>query len=120
MSSGALRNDQPVQVALLNRLNQRRRLEQVVAGCHKESSLGNGATPVTRTSHTLQCDGNRTRRIDLHDQVDRSNVDSKFERRSSDQHLYLAFFQFLLGRKSHFARQTAVMRSDIFFAESFA
>ena len=71
-------------------------------------------------SHALQGDGDRPRRADVADKVDRSNVDAEFERGGRDQDFYLAFFQLALGLETQLARQASVMCGDIFLAKALA
>ena len=72
---------------------------------------------MARPPHTLQSDRNRTRRTDVTHQVDRSDVNAKFERSGRHQHFYLAFFQLALGLQPQLARQTTVMRRHIFLTQ---
>ncbi len=93
-----VRNHQPVQIALADGAHQRRTLEQIIARGGKQASFRNCAAPVTGAPHALQSHRNRARRIDLHHQVHRADIDSEFERRGRHQHPHLAFFQLLLCR----------------------
>ena len=113
-------NDEAVEIAVPDRAHQRRALDQVVARGGEEASLGNRAAPVAGAADALQGDGNRARRTDLAHQIDGADVDAEFERRGRDQHFHLAVLQFLFGREAQLAREAAVMRGDIVFAEPLA
>ena len=115
-----LGNDQPIQIALPDRTNQRRALEQIVARGREEASLGNRAAPVTGATDALQRHRNRPRRTDLAHQIDRANIDAKLQRSRRHQHFDFAFFQLSLRIEAQLARQTAMMRGDIVFAQPLA
>ena len=68
----------------------------------------------------LQETGDGTSGTDLADQVDIADIDAEFERSSGDQGAQLTRFQSLLRRQTLFTRQAAMMRSNVFIAESFA
>ena len=56
----------------------------------------------------------------MHDQIHRAHVDTEFERRGRYEHPHLAFFQFLFRRQAQLARETAVVRRDVLFANALA
>src|SRR6185436_14174804 len=68
--------------------------------------------------HALNKRGDRARRGDLADQVDVADVYSELERCRGNQRLELASFQSLLRIQPLFARETAVVRGDLVFAQA--
>ena len=120
MSSGAVRNLQDVEIALLDGANRCRAFQQIVARGGKDAALGDGSAPVTGAADALQGHGNRARGIDLADQVDRSDIDAEFQRSGGDQQANLAVLQFAFGCQTNLARQAAVMRGYQFFPNAFA
>ena len=103
---------------MANRAYQSCALEQIVTGGHEKTSFWHRPTPVPRPPHALQRHRDRTTRIDLHDQIHCSHINSQFQRSRRDQHADLAFFQFLLGRKAQLARETAMVGQDEFLAKT--
>ena len=63
----------------------------------KRSSVRFRADPVAGTSDALQRGRDRARRAELHDQVDRADVDAELERRGRDDGAKLAVLQAMLG-----------------------
>ena len=70
------RNVQAIEIALPDGANRRRTFQQVVARGGKQPSLGDRSAPVTGTTYALQRDRNRARRVDLADEIDRTDVDT--------------------------------------------
>jgi hypothetical protein len=75
---------------------------------------------MARASDALQRHGDRPRRANLANQIDRADVDAELERRRRDHRLQLALLQSLLGGEPELPRQTAVMRQDGLLAKPFA
>ena len=75
---------------------------------------------MTRAPNALQCHRNCPWRIDLADQIDIADVDTKFQRRGCDQHANLAVLQFAFRGQTHLAGQATVVGSDQLFADALA
>ena len=67
-----------------------RRLDHVLAVGGKDAPLAGLAHQVAGAAHALQALGHRLGRLELHDQVDRADVDAQFQRRGADQGRQLA------------------------------
>src|SRR5262249_5965745 len=115
-----LRNREAIQLAAPHRVEQRRRLDQLVARQREQTPLREAAHRVTRAAGALQKRRDRTGRADLADQIDRTDVDPQLERGGRDQGAQLAALQTLLGGKTVRPRQTAVMGGDPVGAETIA
>src|SRR5579884_1898274 len=113
-----IRNDQPVQVALTYRTHQRCAFKQVISGRDEEASLWHCSTPMAGPADALQSNGNRSRRADLDGEVNCADVNAEFERSGRNQNFDLAVFQFSFRSQTQFARQTSVMRADVFFPKT--
>ncbi len=74
---------------------------------------------MTRAADALDRGGDRFRRIDLADQIDRADVDTEFERRGRDDRLELAAFELLLGGQTFGAREAPMMGHHRIGAELF-
>ena len=73
-----LGNRDSIEVSALDGANIGRALHQVVASGNKEAPLGNRSAPVTGASDALQSHRDRTRRVDLANQVNVADVDAQF------------------------------------------
>ena len=106
------RNLQRVQRAGADRTNQRGAFDQFVARGGEDASLRNAVRihPVAGAADALQRHGDRSRRADLADQIDRSDIDAQFERCRRDHRAQLAVLQPLLGLETQSARQASMMR----------
>ena len=84
------RDGQRVHRAAADRAHERGALEQFVARRREQTAFGLRADPVARAADALQRDRDRARRAELHDEVDRADVDAEFERRGRDDGAQLA------------------------------
>ena len=102
-----------------NRPHQRRALDQLIARRREDAPLrlGRVLDLVARSADALQRDGDRSRRADLADEIDRADVDAELERRRGDNRLQLSAFEPLFGREPQLAREAAVMGEHGVFAE---
>src|SRR5947209_11669010 len=73
-----------------------------------------------RSAHALQETCDRSRRAELANKVDVAYIDTELERCRGDKRAQFAGFQTLLGCQPLFARQAAMMRRDVFIANTFA
>ncbi len=73
---------------------------------------------VPRATHSLEERRDRTRRADLHHEVDIPDVDTELERRRGDEDLELARLEPLLGVETPSRRKAAVMARDVFRSET--
>ena len=117
MSSGAPGCVSASSAPAANRAHERRALDQLVARRDEKTALRLRADPVAGTSDALQRDGDRARRAELHDEVDRADIDAELERSRRDDRAQLAGLQALLGVEARLAREAAVMRQHEAFAE---
>jgi hypothetical protein len=117
---GLGRNFELIKLSGPHLADERSLLEQIVASGSEKSALGNGSAPVAGPANALHGHGNGACCADLADEVDVADVDTKFERGSSDEYFYLPIFQSLLGVEAEVAREAAVMRSDVLIAQALA
>ena len=112
-------HQQAIELALRDRPDQRGAFDQLVARGREDAPLrlGRVLDLVSRPADALQRDGDRSRRTDLADEIDRADVDAELERRGGDDRLELSGFQLLFGRQPQLARQAAVMREHRVFAK---
>src|SRR5262249_48765968 len=89
----SLRDDQLIEFAALDGTQRSRNLDQLIARGGEEASFRNGAAQMSGASDALQRDRDRSGRADVADQIDRAYVDTKLERRSSNQRLQFAILQ---------------------------
>ena len=65
----------------------------------------------------MECDRDRARRTELHDEVDRTDIDAEFERRGRDHGAQRAAFEAMFGIEADLTREAAVMRQNDALAE---
>ncbi len=111
---------QAVECAGAHGLYQRGCFQQVVPRCHKEAALRRCTAPVTRAANTLHRRRDGTRRVDLADQIDRADINAKFQRGGCHQQPYLACLQLALGFQAELARERAMVRRHILLADALA
>ena len=90
---GVLRDKNFVQVAAMNRANQRRAFHQFVTGRTQETSFWNRPHPVTGPADSLQAGGNRARRTHLAHEIHKADVDAQFQGRRRNDHASLSFLE---------------------------
>jgi hypothetical protein len=108
-----------IELALRNRSDQRRAFDQLIA-CGREHApfrLGRVLNLMAGASDALQRNGDRSRRADLADEIDRADVDAELERCRRHHRLELSRLELLLRGQPQLARQAAVMRKHRVFAE---
>ena len=91
--------------------------DQLVAREREEPRLGHPAPLVARPSDALQGDGEVVRRIELHHEVHRSDVDAQLQRGRRHHCLRRAALQLLLGGEADGPREAAVMGGHLIFSE---
>jgi hypothetical protein len=106
-----------VEVAAPHAAHERRALDELVAGQREHPALRRAAEVVARAADALEQRGERARRADLHDQIDRADVDAELERRRRDRALDLAVLELLLRGEPQRARHRAVVGDDVLLAE---
>ena len=109
---------QLVEVAPPHAADQRRALDQLIAGHREQPALGHGAHRVTGSTDPLQERRERARRADLHHEIDRADVDAELERRGRHRALHRARLEPLLGGEPALARHRAVVRHHLALAEA--
>ena len=92
--------DQPIELAAADAVEQGGALDQLVARQRKEVALGRAVDRMARAADPLQEAADRARRADLADEVDVADVDAELERGGGDQRLQLAVLQPLLGGRA--------------------
>ena len=104
----------------MDRSDERCAFEQIIARGRENSAFRYRSAPVTCAANSLQTHRNRTRRTNLANQIDTSDIDSKFERGCGYQRADFASFEFSFGSETQLARETAVMRGDGILSQAFA
>ena len=84
--------------------------DEVAAELRKDDPFADRADLVARAADPLQPAGDRRRRFDLHDQIDRAHVDAELQRRGGHQRLDAAGLQQVLDLAARRACQRPVMR----------
>src|SRR5688572_6501752 len=87
-----VRDHQSIELTRANRANKRGTFDEFIPRCWKKFSFRHGATPVTRTSDSLQCHCDRPATADLANQIDHSDIDAKLQRSGCDQHFEFPIF----------------------------
>ncbi len=114
------RNLQPVEIALANGAHRGGAFQQFVARSGEQPPLGHRAAPVTGAANALQRHRDGARRIDLAHQVHGADINAQFQRRGRHQQPNLAILQLALCRQPQLARQAAMMRRHLIFAQPLA
>ena len=109
---------QRVERAAANPAHERGALDQLVARRDVEDSFGQRADPVAGAPDALQRNRDRSRRAQLHDEIDRTDVDAEFERSGRNDRSQLAVAQTLLDVEAKFAREASMVRHHEAFAET--
>ena len=99
-----------IERALVDRPHDRRGLHQLLALGDDEAPLRHARERVAGAAHALKRRRHVARRLQLHHEVDRPDVDAELERRRRHQRFELAILQPVLGLQACAARQRAVMR----------
>ena len=120
MSSGSLAGTIASRRPAAHRGEQRRALDERVAGQREEAALRRADPGVVRAADPLQERGDAAGRADLADELDRPDVDAELERRGGDERLQLAGPQAALDPVPAVLRQAAVVRGDDVVAEPLA
>ena len=85
---------------------------QVAAIFRHDDAAAGRADGVSGAADALQPAGDRGRRLDLHDQIDRSHVDAELERGRGDEAANLSGLQAIFDLDALRPRQRPVMRAD--------
>ena len=104
-----LGDDQAVELAAADGVHQGRALDQLVAGEREEPPLGEAAQVVAGAADPLQQGGDRARRAELADEVDRADVDPQLQRRRGHQGRELAGLEAALALQPLLLGQAAVV-----------
>ena len=111
------RNAQRVDGAAAHRPDERRAFQQLIAGRGEEPAFGQRAHPVSRAADALEGNGDRARRAELDDEIDRADIDAEFERGRRDHAAQRAFLETVFGVEANLAREAAVVGQHDAFAE---
>ena len=104
--------DDPVQLAALGGIDQRRALHEIVARQREQPALGRAVDGMAGAADALQEGGDGAGRAQLADQIDLADVDAQLQRRRGHQHLELAGLEPLLGVQPPLLGEAAVMGGD--------
>ena len=111
-------DDERVEVAAPDGEHECRAFDELVARGHEEPALGDRASPVAGATDALQRHGDRARRSDLADEVDRPDVDPQLERGGRHEGAQLAGLESGLRIEPSLAREAPVVRRDDVVAEA--
>ena len=92
---------------------------QVGAILGKDDGVAHGADVMAGASHALHAAGDRRRRLNLDDQINRAHVNAEFERRSCDDTAQGAQLELVLDLLALRDRDAAVMGAHQLFAREF-
>ncbi len=112
------RHADAVELAARDAVEQRGAVAQLVARQRKEPALRRAAHRMARAADALQERGDRAGAAELAHQIDIADVDAELERCGRDERTQLAALQALLGVEPVLARQAAVVRGDVLFADA--
>ncbi len=102
--------------SLVHRLRDRGARDEVAAKLREDDALARRVDLVAAAADALEPAGDRGRRLDLDDEIDRAHVDAQLERRGGDQRSQIAGLQQVLDLDALRARDGSVMRSHQRFA----
>ncbi len=120
MSSGSRERLDGVEATAADCREERRALDQLVAGERVQPSLRGAGPGVVRTSDSLEERRDAARRPDLTHQLDRTDVDAELERRSGDERPQVAATQTRLDAMTAVLGEAAVVRGHHLVAQAFA
>ena len=98
--------------ALVHRPRDRGAGDEIAAELREDDALADRVRLVAAAADALQAAGDRRRRFDLDDQIDRAHVDAELERRGRDQRAQGAGLQQVLDLDALRPRDRAVVRAD--------
>ena len=108
---------QGIELAPSDGPDERRALDQIVAGLGEQPALWRADHRVAGAADALQQRRDAPRRSELADQVDVPDVDAELERRRRDDGLHVAVLEPALRVEPAFLRQAAMMRGDVLVAQ---
>ena len=85
--------------------------EEIAPKLREHDAFADGSGLMSRAADALKAAGDRGRRFDLHDEIDRAHIDAELQRRCGDQRADAAGFQQLFDFAAGIARHRAVVRS---------
>ncbi len=97
--------------ACVHALHDHRRFQQIVTMLGEQLAPAGHADLVAGTADALQAASNRARRLDLHDEVDRTHVDAELQARRGDETLEPARLEVVFDLQPALARERPVVRS---------
>ena len=106
-----------VQAPRANRPHQCRAFDQFVARRGKQTPFRHSSHPVPGAADALQRHGDRARRADLANQVDRPHIDAQLKRRRGDDRPRFSALELAFGLEAQRTRETAVVGEHDAFAE---
>ena len=112
-----LGDHEPVQLAAVGAVDERRAFDEVVAREREQPTLRRAADLMSGAADALQEAGDGARRAELADEVDLADVDAELQRGRRHQRLELAPLQAPLGVQPVLLRHAAVVGGDQLLAE---
>src|SRR5215471_6583275 len=107
-------NFQSIEIACTDGVNERCALDEFIPRCGEQAAFRNAVRidTVSRSSDALKRHCDRSRRADLANEFDRSDIDAQFQRRCRDDRAQLAVLQFLFRFEAQFSRKAAMVSQD--------
>ena len=106
-------NDETIELAAANAVEQSRAFDQLVARQRKQSPLGRTSDRMTGPTHPLQESCDRAGRTELAHKIDVTNVDAELKRCRCNERLQLPVLQSLLSLKPLFLGEAAVVSGHV-------
>ena len=97
---------------VVHRARDGRARDEIAAELRKDDAFADRARLVPGAADPLQPAGDRRRRLDLDDEIDRAHVDAELERGRRDERLDASGLEQILDLAAGVAGQRAVMRPD--------
>src|SRR5206468_12299872 len=89
-----------------------RAIDQFIAAKWEKPAFRKTAALMLSPTDALQQCGNRARRAQLANEINRANINSQLQRSCSDERFQFAALQSVFRFEPQFCRKTSVMRSD--------
>ena len=102
--------------AVVHRLGDGGAGDEIAAELRKDHAFADRVDLVAGAADALQAAGDRRRRLDLDDEIDRAHVDAELERRGGDERRQTAGLEQILDLDALRPGDRAVMRTDQRFA----
>src|SRR5258708_5750479 len=101
-------------------MDQGHTLDELITGQGKQPSFGHPGSPVFSPSDTLQKRGDGTCCPNLTNEIDRTDIDSQFQRRGGHKRFELAVLELVLRIQTQLRGEASMMGCDIVLSKPFA